>query len=83
MTAESFTALKISMFDCVNPASRGLVSVAPKKTTPMVVVSQSIVPIRMSVVQNKTSFLTTLLPLPFSSFPYDELVKGSVNHCEC
>jgi len=67
MTAESLTALKISMFDCVNPASRGLVSVAPKKTTPMVVVSQSIVPIRMSVVQNKTSFLTTLLPLFLAS----------------
>jgi hypothetical protein len=34
---------------------------------PMIVVSQSIVPIRMSVVQNKTSFLTMLLLLPFSN----------------
>ena len=67
MSTESFTTLKISMFDCVNPASRGLVSVAPKKTMPMIVVSQSIVPIRMSVVQNKTSFLTMLLLLPFSN----------------
>ena len=83
MTAESFTALKISMFDCVNPPSRGLVSVAPKKTIPMIVVSQSIVPIRMSVVQNKTSFLTMIHPLPFSNFPYNVLVKGSVNHSEC
>jgi hypothetical protein len=33
----------------------------------MIVVIQSIVPIRMSVVQNKTSRLTMLLPLPLSS----------------
>ena len=78
-----FYGVTISMFDCVNPASRGLVSVAPKKTIPMMVVSQSIVPIRMSVVQNKTSFLTTIHPLPFSNFPYNVLVKGSVNHSEC
>jgi len=65
MTAESFTKLKMNMFDCVNPASRGLVSVAPKKTMPMIVVIQSMVPIRMSVVQNKTSRLTMLLPLFF------------------
>ena len=60
--------LKINKFDCVNPASRGLVSVAPKKTTPTMVVSQSIVPMRTSVVQNKTSRLTMLHLTPLSCF---------------
>lgn len=70
MTAVSFTALKMSMFVWVNPASSGLLSVAPKKMTPMMVVSQSMVPIRMSVVQNKIALFTMLLALPFSIFPY-------------
>ncbi len=63
MTADSFMRLKISMFVCVNPASSGLVSEAPKKTMPMRVVSQSAVPTRMIVVQNRIALLTTLLCL--------------------
>ena len=64
----SFTALKISMFVWVNPAIRRLVSVAPKNITPMMVVNQSRVPIKMMVAANKTSFLT--IPLPLSTkFP--------------
>ena len=65
MTAKSFTVLKINIFDWVNPASSGLVSVAPYKHTPTIVVSQSIVPIRTSVVQNKISRLTILHLTPF------------------
>ena len=66
--AESFTALKSSMFDWVKLASKGLVSVAPKNITPMMVVNQSRVPIKMMVAANKTSFLT--IPLPLSTkFP--------------
>ena len=65
MMALSFTALKRSMFDCVSPLRRGLVSVAPKKTVPMIVVSQSAVPMRIRVMQNNTS-LFTMFSLPFS-----------------
>jgi len=57
MTAESLIKLKIKRFDWVK-ASRGLVSDAPKKTMPTIVVIQSAVPIRMSVVQNRTALLT-------------------------
>ena len=56
------------MFDWVKLASKGLVSVAPKNITPMMVVNQSRVPIKMMVAANKTSFLT--IPLPLSTkFP--------------
>ena len=63
MMAVSFMALKRRMFVWVRLAIRGLVSVAPKNAIPISVVSQSKVPMRMSVVQNMTSLLT-ILPYP-------------------
>ena len=66
---ESLTALNRGMFERVNPASNGLVSVAPKNNTPTIVVNQSRVPMRMIDVQNKTVFLTMLVHCPCRFFP--------------
>ena len=79
--AESFMALKSTMFVLVKQAKRELVSVAPKNNTPTMVVAQSMFPIKIMVAANKTSFLTMIMLFCFSVSD-KRIVKGSVMYSQ-
>ena len=56
ITANSFTVLKSARLELTRPMSIGLVSCAPKKVTPTIVVNQSEIPISSRAEKNRRSF---------------------------
>ena len=62
-------AVKPEKLVCVIPASRGLVSTAPKYSIPMAVVNQSMEPIRMRITLGDT-FAPNMFASPFHLLSY-------------
>ncbi len=71
MVVVSFTAVKVMRLVLVKPAMNGLLSTAPKYEIPIMVVNQSIVPIRTRV---KLGTALTL-SMAASSFPFSTMLN--------
>jgi len=63
---ESLTTVNVKRPLAVNPTINGLLSTAPKKKIPIIVVSQSIVPLK-TMAGLGTDLMLNMLPFPVSS----------------